>query len=183
MSLDKNTVKTALVGVLLIQNPVLWETSGQPTEEHDLAIKSVQNDLDAFRKIVINELRNYPNTYSFFGNIIQARIFQDYPLESPFIQKLFSSGLAELENRLNRINVVKYIRDISKNVGATKSFNTGDETDEIIKDVWTELFVADFLLIRLKVKYIEKVKAEKSQPNIEFYVQNRKKNGLWKSQD
>ena len=56
MILNKETVIKALEGVLLIQNPVLWETSGRPNEEHYRAMALVHENIDDFRQLVLTEL-------------------------------------------------------------------------------------------------------------------------------
>jgi hypothetical protein len=170
MPINKNTVKTALEGMTLHQHPEVWEASGQPTEEHRAAVKSVYENLDEFRRIVLDELQNYSHSNKLFEQLIHGRLFQEKPLESPIIQKLFSSGFIELEERLDRIHHLPNIETVSKNVHAPKALNKGDYTDEVIRDIWTEFFLADFLFSNLKVDGVEKVVRANSQTAIDFYV-------------
>jgi hypothetical protein len=171
MILSRDIVATALEGVLLYQFPVLWETSEPPTEEHRTAIKLVYENLDDFRSIVLDELQNYPNVNYFFGRLIQARLLQDKLLASPIIQKIFPIGPVELENRLDRIAHIPNIETVSIEARIPSAFEKGEETDEIIRDVWAEFLVADFLVCGLDLNYIEKIVSKKSQPAVEFYVQ------------
>jgi hypothetical protein len=178
MSIDRENLLKALEGMRLIQNPNLWEEDSRPTAAHRLAINSVNENLNTFRYIIKEELRKFPNTNRFFGQLISERLFQDYPLTSPIIQKLFPFGLIELEERLSRILHLPHIETTTANVHAPKESNKGDETDEIIRDIWAEFFIADFLLTNMpKIIYLEKVVREKSQPAIEFYIQ--KENEEW----
>jgi hypothetical protein len=170
MVLDKDTVATALEGVLLYQFPVLWETSEPPTENHRVAIELVHENLNDFRWIVMDEIQHYPYFNHFFGHLIQARLIQANPLESPIVQKVFPIGPVELENRLNRIAHISNIDKVSTEARLPNAFEKGEETDEIIRDVWTEFLIADFLVAGLGVNHIEKIVSEKSQPAVEYYV-------------
>lgn len=172
MTLNRETVILALEGVLLTLNPVLWEHSGSPTTEHNTAIKSVHANLNLFRKIVQDELNEFPTTKRLLGHLIGERALQDSPLASPIIGSLFSFSANELENRLNRILHIPNIETVSSTAHAPKDLIKGGETDEIVRDVWTEFFVADFLVNTLQVQYIEKVIRGKSQVAVEFCVRH-----------
>ncbi len=171
MLLNKEIVINAVEGVLLIQHPVLWEASGQPTEKHIQAIKSVQENFGDFYQIVMAELQNSPCVNNLFGHLIHHRLLQEKPLASPILQSLFPNGFEELENRLNRILYIPNIKTVSASARLPKSPSKGEETDEIIRDVWTEFFVADFLVATLMPAYIEKIVRGKSEPAVEFYIQ------------
>lgn len=171
MVLNRDIVTIALEGVLLHQFPVLWETSGPPTEDHRVAIKLVYENLDDFCQIVMDEVQRYPNFNYFFRHLIQARLLQANPLASPIIQKILPLGPVELESRLTRVARIPNIEKISMGARLPNAFQKGEETDEIILDVWTEFLIADFLAYGLEVNYIEKIVSAKSQPAIEFYVQ------------
>src|SRR5215211_2970774 len=177
MTLDKNAVIKALAGVLLIENPVLWEDNKPPTKEHYEAIKIVLENKDEFHQIVLNEIQLYPNTSHFFRNLTRLRLRQDKPLSSPLIQSLFPLGPIDLEKRLQRIAHIPNIQKITKNAGPPESFDQGYETDELIKDRWAEFYVADLLVTTIKVDYIEKVVRVNSQTAVEFIV--RKNNETW----
>jgi len=152
MTLDKNVVIKALEGVLLIENPVLWEDNKPPTKEHYEAIKIVLENKDEFHQIVLNEIQLYPNTSHFFRNLTRLRLRQDKPLSSPLIQSLFPLGPIDLEKRLQRIAHIPNIQKITKNAGPPESFDQGYETDELIKDRWAEFYVADLLVLQRKVE-------------------------------
>jgi len=172
MCLNKKTIINALEGVQLFQDPTLWEDNGRPTKKHEIAIDSVMKKLDCFRINAKKELKRFPYTNKFMGHLICERINQDYPLSSPIIHNLYSGGLTDFENRLERIKNIPNIETISKNIHAPQKKDQGEETDEIITDIWTEFFVADFLTKELKVEYLEKVVRENTQPAIEFYIKN-----------
>lgn len=171
MQLSKSVEIKAIEGIVLLENPSLWEDNGRPTEEHRKAIILVYKNLDDFRRLILEELNLYPNVNLFFRQLIQKRLNQDKPLSSPIIQSLFPSGPIDLEDRLCRIAHIPNIDAVSKNIRIPKAFEKGFETDEIIKDIWTEFFVADFLISTLKVNYVEKVIRGKSQFAVEFFVQ------------
>ena len=163
----------ALRGVSLIRNPVLWEDNGTPTAEHRLAIKLVHENLNLFRQIVQDELAKFPATKKLLGHLIVERASQDNPLASTIIETLFGFSANELENRLNRILHIPNIETVSLSAHAPKDITKGNDTDEIVRDIWTEFFVADFLLTALQVQYAEKVTRGKSQPVIEFIVRSK----------
>jgi hypothetical protein len=171
MPLNRETVIKALEGASLSRNPILSEDNGRPTAEHRVAVQTVLEDLNAFRQIVQEEVKKFPNTDKFVGHLISERLLQDAPLESPIIQALFPAGPIELENRLSRILHVPNIETVSINVHAPKASDKGDDTDETIKDIWAEFFVADFLVSTLMPNYIEKVVRGESEPAVEFYIQ------------
>ena len=171
MTLSKKTVIKALEGVVLFRNPVLWEDNGRPTADHRMAIQSVIEDISTFRQVAEDELKHFPNTDQFIGHLILERLLQDDPLSSPIIQKLFPVGPIEFEDALSGIRDIPNIQTISSNVHAPKGKDKGDDTDEIIRDVWAEFFVADFLVRIFNPTYIEKIIRAKSQPVVEFYVQ------------
>ncbi len=170
MILTKDAVIKAIEGVLLIENPVLWEDNESPTQEHYKAIKLINENQEGFRQFVADEIKLYPNIHHFFGTLIGLRLSQDKPLASPTIQSLFHVGSIELENRLQKIAHIPNIETISNNARPPKSFDQGIETDEVIRDIWAEFFVADLLVSTIKVDYVEKTSRGNSKTTVDFII-------------
>jgi hypothetical protein len=173
MDLTRDTVIRALEGTLLHDNPSLLGYYAVPGVEHHKAIQDVNNCQDQFRRIVLNELGNWPLTDRYLRGIVEARLNQENPLSSILVQMLFPDGPRELEERIARTHRVPNFGTILSEVAIPSDPSMGAETDEAFLDIWTEILILDILLHRLNYQTVEKVVRGRAKPRVEFLaVQN-----------
>lgn len=170
MTLSKQVAIDAYVGVALRNNPGL-EFNGQGfTSKHQSAIDEVINNYSDFCDLVRSELTRFPLIRKYFGHLITSRLQQNVILKSDFILHLFDAN-SSLENRLTRLegNVLN-LSTITANVNAPSDQQLGEETDEVLSDLWNEIFVMDFLSYGHGLTFgnLEKVIRGNSEPQIDL---------------
>lgn len=134
------------------------------------AINAVDQNYPAFCNLIKENLKRWPLTRHFFEHLIDSRLKQNAILASDFISRVIDTN-NPLEDRLKRIvGKVKNLESITSDVNVPSDPSLGQEADEVLLDLWNEIFVIDFLLNRNEFKYIdlEKVVREKDQPQIDL---------------
>jgi hypothetical protein len=155
-----------------------WErlTNDRKDEINDATLK-FQENLEDVCSIIKQQLNNYPLTKKYFEKLINIRINQDNLLNSDFLYSIISDN-SNFEQRTERVqNRVKNFDRISDGYSSSPNNQSGDETDEVILDLWNEVFTLDFLLNELNPPYtsLEKVLRPKDKKQVDFMGQHEGK--------
>jgi hypothetical protein len=134
------------------------------TKQHIKAIESVVRDYPAFCNLIIQRLNQWTLTKNYFQHLIQKRLEQEAILASDFVGTLLYSK-NPLEERLRRLHDNVENLDSIRGRGVDK---TGLETDEVLLDIWNEIFVMDFIMNKLGFTDLEKIVRGPSQPQIDL---------------
>lgn len=170
MVLNRNTVITAFEGALIRQHRELIASGYRFTQDHENAILAINADYEAFCNLVRAELNRWPLTRQYFCDLVEERLLRTPILESGFISSLFSQE-NEVEARLSRIHLqVANFPAITQSVGFPSNRDSGNESDEIVRNVWTELFALDFLIHHQQRGFtnFEKVVRRADLPAVDF---------------
>ncbi|MBN8620838.1 MAG: hypothetical protein J0L63_18135 [Anaerolineae bacterium] len=174
MNFSKSIAKMAFHGYAINCYPILRVGGARFTQEHKDAINAVYDHYDDFCRFILSELSHWPLFERYFKHLVEVRLKQRSDiLASDFISSLIDKT-HNTEERLERIhNQVKNFASITKEIGIPEDPNKGSDTDEIVLDIWTEIFAIDLLLndSRLGFSLIEKVIGDKAQPKVDLLAQ------------
>lgn len=146
MVFTREIARNAFHGAAIRNYPLLRSSGTEETPELTNAINMVSQNFPAFRQFMETELSRWPLYERCFKRLIMARLQQDAVLKSDVLGKLLDDTNIT-EERLQRLwGSVTNLEDVTAGVNAPANQNAGETTDEIIQDLWNEVFVMDFLL-------------------------------------
>ncbi len=175
MTFSKEVARKAFHGSDIKYNPVLHGSGDLLTQEHCDAINSVARNYDEFCDLIRNELYRLPLTNHYFQKLIEARLHQDLILTSRVIASFLYDD-NPTEARLRRIQgKVGNLDSLTEGVGIPKDENEGQEADEKLLDIWSEIFVMDFILHNPKLEFtnVERVVRPKGQPQVDLVAEHQ----------
>jgi len=167
MPFPKSIALKAFEGSTVYRHP---ELQAQLTSDHANAIKAVDENYSEFCQLIVGELDRFPLMRRYFRALVQARLRQNSILTSGFIGRLLDEH-NPTEERLERVHEkVRNFATLTSRVKAPASPNSGEETDELLLDIWSELHIMDLLLRdeHLRFTELQKVVRRPDQPKIDL---------------
>lgn len=173
--------RQAFAGAAILHYGELRASGARLSDEHIASINAVSERYVDFCHLIRNELSRWPYTQCYFGHLVEARLQQNSFLQSDFIGSLLGET-NPIEERLARLDgKVKNLESVASTYGAPKASRDGRDTDEIILDLWNEIFVIDFIMHNPALQFtsLERVVRRRDRPQIDLLaLRNGRRYGI-----
>jgi hypothetical protein len=175
MAFSRALARKAFHGNDIYTSAELRASGAQLTNEHVDAINAVGRDYSDFCILIMNELDRWPLLKRYFERLVEHRLGQNAILASGFIAALLQDDNPAEQRLLRLEGNVRNLDYITSGVGLPTDPNAGQETDEVLLDLWNEIFVLDFIQHTQGLKFtdLEKVVRRRDLPQIDLLAQRQ----------